>query len=239
MFEKCLKEQMLFFLRKSICVLRKLCYMYFIMVKFPYVLDYAPFVRVDLPVAEELLSEYNDFFMYNKAQYEAVTQKDEKKEVNFAETEQLDEAMIKEREKQAELAAKAAVNHYEKLFGSKDFAESTLVGLKFSWYDLQQIFLEEQKAKTPIQQSVMNDIAPRLRKVASLLLIAERVLHDIGKFSTDTELIEPIREGFELLLERLATQELNVPEYHKLKKEQFRSMKKLNQYIEFCEKLFF
>ena len=150
--------------------------------KFPYVTEYKLFERVDVREAEELLREYNDFYIYNQSQYNDIFRKLDAKDTNESETgEEDDERLAQLRALRAEQNAKAATDHFAALFGSKDFAESTLVGLKFSWYDLQQLLLEEFRTKTLASQSIMNHVAPRLRRIASALLFAEYMIAKLGK----------------------------------------------------------
>jgi hypothetical protein len=225
------------------------------MIKFPYVLDYPLFTEVEIKYAEELLSEYNDFYEYNKVQVgECPVGKDFMADA--------DETMSEEEQnkymiEQQEHNQKAAVAHFEKIFGNKDFAESALVGLKINWYELQQIISEECKNKTPILESTTNEIAKKIKNVASTLLYAERIVSDMEKMLIDVagldeaeqkrarvnnEKIELAlafaRDGFTLLLERLVTEDLDVPEYHR-GKVGFKKMKNLGGYIDICEKMFF
>ena len=203
------------------------------MVKFPYVLEYSLFTQVEIKNAEELLAEYNDFYIYNLAQYQSLFEHDNEKfvveELELAERERLDAV--------AEHNVKVSTDHFSKLFGSKDFAESSLVGLKINWYDLQQILLEEYKTKVPIHQSSMNDIAPRLRTVATILLFAERVVTKLEKLECDRDVTEPVKKGFEDLLERAGAGDFCLPEFHKAK-VQLNKMKRVNLITEFCKKLF-
>lgn len=223
--------------------------LYNFVIKFPYVLEYKLFEAVDVMEAEELLAEYNDFYMYNLTQIErAVAYSDD-----FVETDETEE----DRQKRAEHNAAAAAQHFKELMGSKDFAESSLVGLRIDYYSLQQILLEEYKTKTPINQSALNEIAPQLRTIASLLLFAHRIVAGLEKLTVDLAGLDETqqtrarntndkvllatefaKEGFSLLVERLQTQKLDIPEYNKTKKE-FKKIKSIEAHIDFCEKLFF
>jgi len=198
--------------------------------KLPYVHQCELFVRCDFKVAEELLAEYHDFYIYNLAQYGHIY---EKSEYNTSDDkDDRDEAKLREL---AEHNARVATEHFTALFGSKDFAESAMVGFRPEWYDLQQILLEEFKQKTPIKDSAMNYIAPRLRNAASLMLYAERMVSGLEKAGATFDFIAPVKEGFVLLFENCGKQELNLPEYCK-NKTAIAKFKKPEQYLEFCDK---
>ena len=183
------------------------------------------------------MAEYNDFYGYNSAQYGQIYEKTEEK-IGDADTTTPDDEIEKQKRLQiAEHNAKAATAHFASLFGSKDFGESAMVGFRPAWYDLQQILLEEYKHKTPIKESAMNEIAPRLRNAATILLFAERLVKGLEKLEADAEMIATVKEGFEVLLEKASAQKLNLPEYHKTKKE-IAKFKKPAQFLDLCNVLF-
>ncbi|MDR0461990.1 MAG: hypothetical protein LBG88_01490 [Christensenellaceae bacterium] len=202
--------------------------------KIPYVTSGELFVRADYKHAEEILAEYNDFYIFNMAQYNTLYHKIDE----HVENEDEIEAEVRKRLELADRAAKQATEHFAGLFGSKDFGESAMIGLRISWYDLQKILLAEFKHKTLVQDSAMNGIAPHLRNVASIMLFAERIIADLDQLDGTFEQIAVLKEGFKMLLERNEKEKLAIPEYHKAKTA-FARFKKPEQYIEFCEKLFF
>jgi len=203
--------------------------------KLPYIIECELFKRIDFKHAEEVLAEYNDFYIYNLAQYNHIYHKvDECIVTDEVPDCELDEA---KRLEIAERNAKMATDHFVRIFGSKDFGESAMVGFRPAWYDLQQILLEEYKHKTPVDQSAMNTIAPYIRNIATALLFAERVVAELESMDVEATAIDVIRDGFRLLLERVEKEKLVLPEYHKTKSA-FNKFKKPEQYIEFCEKLF-
>ena len=216
------------------------------MTKFPYITEYKIFERVDFPEAEEALRDYNDFFMYNLSQYNDIFKKSEQFDIPTSGDDD-DEKAVQLRLLRAEQNAKAATDHFTKLFGSKDFAESSLIGLKISWYDLQQLLLEEFRSKTPAGLSVMNHIAPRIRNVASALLFAESIVSRLEKMKKTGErdrefnkqvdiTLEGIREFFLGLLEILAKEERDIlPEFSKTK-HSIVKLKTPDALIEFCKK---
>ena len=201
--------------------------------KLPYITDCELFVRLDFKHAEELLAEYNDFYIFNMAQYNHIYHRVDE---NF-ETEKLDEIDEQKRAEIADRNAKVATDYFMSLFGSKDFSESAMVGFRPAWYDLQQILLEEYKHKTPIQDSAMNGIAPILRNIASIMLFATNMIEGFENFGITTEQTEVIKDGFRMLMERATKEKVEIPEYNKSKMA-IRKFKKPEQYIDFCEKLF-
>jgi len=206
--------------------------------KIPYVLECELFKRVEIKRAEELLAEYNDFKIYNLAQYQTIFGKTND-HLNLAEvTEQENEVDAKKARDIAEHNAKVATDHFAKLLGSLDFAESSMVGFHIAWYDLQQILLEEYKNKTPATESVMNEIAPRLRTVASIMVFADRITTALERLDADKKIIATMKDGFTLLMKRCQTEQLKLPEFSVTKK-QLSKFKKVEDYMEFCEKLFF
>jgi len=203
--------------------------------KIPYVLECELFVAAEIKHAEDLLAEYNDFYLYNLAHYSHISEASGSYVGQNNDQDELDE---EKRRAIAEHNAKVATEHFASLFGSKDFGASSMVGFHPAWYDLQQILLEEFKHKTHIKESAMNGIAPMLRNIASLMLLAERVVSGLEKMNASPDLITPIKEGFQLLLQSVTTERINLPEYHK-NKAQFNKFKKPEHYLEFCQKLFF
>ncbi|MCL2569952.1 MAG: hypothetical protein FWE16_01965 [Firmicutes bacterium] len=222
------------------------------MIKFPYVTDYKLFERVEVREAEELLVEYGDFYLYNRSQYNDIFKKVDtvQDDVKIE-----DEKVLEVLYAAAEKNAKEATDHFTSLFGNKDFAESSFCGLRISWYDLQQILIEEFRDKTPARLSAMNQIAPALRNLASALLFAEYMhnklerLHkepasqkpaDIEKVRENNEKVDAgirhIKEWFIELLNRLANgAKGRLPEYNK-SKNNLAKLRTVESIIEFCEK---
>lgn len=219
------------------------------MIKFAYIDGYNIFARADLRTAEELLREYNDFYVYNQSQYSHIFSK-----VEIDEDDHDDEKTIEVKKLRAEANAKAASDHFATLFGSKDFAHSSLIGLRISWDDLQKIMLEEFRSKTPATSSAMNHIAPTLRKLASSLLFAEyfydkinRMYKSIDVKPTEIEKVKAhnervdsalrhLREWIDELLERLNKgREGDLPEYYAYKNKLYK-YKTVEMILEFVEK---
>jgi len=209
------------------------------MKKIPYIEDYAIFEKIDLKTAEELLVEYNDFMVFNKTQVRdlGVPASD----AFQPPPEETEEDALKRIEHNKQVA----VNHFETLFGSKDIAESSLVGLRIDYDSVQKVLLDERLNKIPITESAFNQIAPTIRAASSVLLLAERVVSDLQKFAAEGKgseklalAIEFAKEGFELLLDGVAKGNLAIPEYHIIRRE-INRLKTVDAYIGFCEKLFF
>jgi len=205
--------------------------------KLPYISEAELFTRIDdYKHKEELMRDYNDFFLFNIAQYAEMYRKADEKTVGVdCDDDEIDEET---RLAQAERNSKVATDHWRKLFGSKDFGEACMIGLKIQWYDLQKILLAEYKKKTPIEDSAMNGIACYLRNVATIMLLAERMIYDLTEERDGTpEQITFVKNGFTDLFNRTKDEKLVIPEYHAEKKA-IGKFKKAEQYIDYCTKLF-
>ena len=212
------------------------------MLKFPYVIEYKLFEKIDLLQAEDLLNEYTDFYEYNRTQVGQY----------IGSQAQEDDTPQPQDENEAKIIAEriahnrsVCVDHFEKHFGSKDFAEACLMGLKIDFYALQEILISEQRRGIPITSSSINIIAPKLRVLASILLFAERIVGGLERLTEVDKLKEKAqmaaefaREGFNLLLERTLEQDIAVPEFNGSKKE-LSKIKTVDGYVDYCEKLFF
>jgi len=200
------------------------------MVKLPYVSEYQTFTRSEYKQAEEILAEYNDFYIFNMAQYASIyhdagVPDDEEEEVDLL-----------KRQEQADNNAKAATEHFKELFGSKDFGESCLIGYRPAWYDLQKILFDEYKKKTPITESAMNEIAPSLRRIASVLLFGERLTSLLADMDCEVAKINAVKNGFNELLLKVSGGRIEVPEYCKEKKI-IGKFKKAEQILEYAQRL--
>ena len=211
------------------------------MITIPYILDYKIFEQIDYRTADELLSEYNDFMVFNRTQVRDLGVPASDAFQQPAAVEENAEEIVR----RAEHNKQVALDHFEKLFGNKDIAESALVGMKIDYDTVQKILLDERANKVPITISAFNQIAPTIRAAASVLLMAEHVVSALQKlFERNPQneklqlAIEFAKEGFELLLDDVSKGSLQIPEYHVAKKE-LGKMKTVDAYIGFCEKLFF
>ena len=211
------------------------------MIEFPYVIDYKLFERVDIHIAEEILNEYTDFYAYNKTQVTQIVF-DSTDADSFDDESKTDEQNSSDR---LEHNKKVAREHFEKHLGNKDLAMASLVGMRVNYDELQKILISEHRRAIPITESSFNVIIPRLRVLASILLFAEGIVSGLQKIAEDDKQKEKAelaigfaKEGFMLMLERHAEQEIAVMEFHRHKKE-LAKIKNVDGYINFCEKLFF
>jgi len=205
------------------------------MVKIPNILGYNMFEKIDLKSAEELLVEYNDFMVFNKTQVRDLGVP------TSCEFQPPTDETEEDATKRIEHNKQVAVNHFETLFGSKDIAESALVGLRIDYDNVQKILLDERANKIPITESAFNQIASTIRATSSILLLAERIVSDLHKLGSGGKIplaIEFAKEGFELLLDGVAKGNLEIPEYHITRRE-VNKLKTVDDYIGYCEKLFF
>ena len=197
--------------------------------KFPYIVDYVVGGdQVEIKVAEELLKEYEDFYLYNRTQYSEVFKKYLPEGEMQNDGDDGDAKLLELRKLRAEQNAKAAVDHWAKLFRSMDFAQGSLLGIKIDWDALQQILLEELKSKIHPTDSSMNFIAPPLRKLCSILLFNYELNETLSKIEKRgkcaalqiDEARKSIADKTNDLLTKLAKGDLlgvTVAEYHKSK----------------------
>jgi hypothetical protein len=80
------------------------------MSKIPYVIQCELFVRTDYKHAEELLAEYNDFYVFNMAQYNSMYHK-----LDDQPLEKEEEVDEQSRLEKADQIAKAATDHFAAL----------------------------------------------------------------------------------------------------------------------------
>jgi hypothetical protein len=203
------------------------------MVTFPYVLKYS-LERVEIPQAKDLLDQYNDFYAYNLAKYQdyAKLKVDDSGELNNT-NEELDAGELALLEK----AGNDNAGVFVKVWGSLDFASATLMGLEIDWQPIQVCLFEEQERKIPAGDSGMNETGIKLRKLASILVFADRITADLSDKKVDPEMIALIRQGFEMLLSELSKRDLDIPEYN-LEKAKYQKIKTPNGIIDYAQKLF-
>ena len=197
--------------------------------KIPYVNPFELFVRLEYRAAEEILAEYNDFYIFNMAQYAHIYRdvEDDKEE----------DLEVEDHSELAEKNAKAATDHFASLFGSKDFGAASLVGFRPAWYDIQKILLEEFKHMTPVIDSAMNNIAPTLRNIASCALFAEFIVSALEDSAVEPAIIKDTRARFVELFDRAVRGEVKLPEFVKTKPTLLK-FKKPEQFIDFANTLF-
>jgi len=203
--------------------------------KFPFVVEYRLGLgQVEFGVAERLLAEYEDFYLYNQSQYRDLFRKFQIDE------DENDPKLVELRRQKAEANSKLATDHWAKLFRSLDFAEVTLLGLQIDWDELQKILQEDFRTKVHPTDSSLNFIAPPLRRLCSVLLFADRLETQIGKidhkFDIDearTKLSEKINE----LLAKLESQQVfEIREFSK-NKHQIQKLKNPDAIITYIKEL--
>jgi len=194
--------------------------------KYPFVLCYNLFDGCDVDVAERILNEHNDFILYNAEEYRKVF-KTIKCHSNGEDEDALYEEVLSEKD----------ADHFRKLFNNRDFAESSLVGFKIDYDALHKILANEFKNKVESHKSIMNDIAPYLRDIASTLVIAAKVVSALAKREDGQQYLSVVKANFEKALKFLeAGFILNMPEYTKYK-ERIATFKTAEGFVKMSEKV--
>ena len=109
--------------------------------KIAYVNGYQVGEKVEIPVAEGLLSNYNDFYESNLEFYQGRMKQHDavENEAVLAEDDQV------EVDSQFEKQVNSEVQAFTALWGSLDFATATLVGLDIDWDAIQEKLMAEQE----------------------------------------------------------------------------------------------
>lgn len=190
--------------------------------------------KVEIPVAEDLLSSYNDFYAsnlefyqgrmkkHNAVENETVTTTDEQTEVDS----------------QFEEKVKSEVKAFAGLWGSLDFATATLVGLDIDWDAIQEILLAEQeKQMTPFETS-LSDTARLLRNVASVLAFSERIITRLRRKAVGQEMVDLMIQGFETLLAQVVNRGIEVPELDGAENKKIAKLRTVDAIIDYANHLF-
>lgn len=203
------------------------------MVSFPFVKKYQ-LSRVDLSHAKDLLDQYNDFYVYNLAQYQnyADLKTNDAGELSDG-NEELDQSEIERLEKMGNDNAGV----FARIWGSVDFASATLMGLEIDWQPMQAGLLEEQRRKVPALESELNAVGVKLRKVSSVLSFVDRITTDLSNKKANDEIVALIRQGFEMLLTELSKRDIEVPEYN-VEKTKYQKLKSADGIMDYAQKLF-
>lgn len=202
--------------------------------KINYVNGYQVGNKVEIPVAEDLLSSYNDFYAsnlefyqgrmkkHNAVENETVTTTDEQTEVDS----------------QFEEKVKSEVKAFTELWGSLDFATATLVGLDIDWDAIQEILLAEQeKQMTPFETS-LSDTARLLRNVASVLAFSERIITRLRRKAVGQEMVDLMIQGFETLLAQVVNRGIEVPELDGAENKKIAKLRTVDAIIDYANHLF-
>ena len=190
--------------------------------------------KVEIPVAEDLLSSYNDFYAsnlefyqgrmkkHNAVENETVTTTDEQTEVDS----------------QFEEKVKSEVKAFAELWGSLDFATATLVGLDIDWDAIQEILLAEQeKQMTPFETS-LSDTARLLRNVASVLAFSERIITRLRRKAVGQEMVDLMIQGFETLLAQVVNRGIEMPELDGAENKKIAKLRTVDAIIDYANHLF-
>ena len=202
--------------------------------KIAYVNGYQVGEKVEIPVAEDLLSGYNDFYESNLEFYQGrIKQRDAvENEVVIAEDEQ------KEVDPQFEKQVNGEVQAFTKMWGSLDFATATLVGLDIDWDAIQEKLMAEQEKNILPSQSQLADTAKQLRNVASVLAFSERIITRLHRKAVDKEMIDLMIQGFETLLAQVINRNIEVPELDGLENKKLMKLKTVDAILDYANHLF-
>ena len=123
--------------------------------KITYVNGYQVGEKVEIPVAEGLLSNYNDFYESNLEFYQGRMKQHDavENEAVAAEDEQKEENSQLEKQENSEVQAFTA------MWGSLDFATATLVGLDIDWDAIQEKLMVEQEKNVAPAESELKETA--------------------------------------------------------------------------------
>lgn len=202
--------------------------------KINYVNRYQVGEKVEIPVAEDLLSSYNDFYASNLEFYQGRMKKHDavENEAVAAEDEQ------NEGTAQLEKQVTTEVQDFTALWGSLDFATATLVGLDINWDAIQEILLAEQEKQMTPAESQLISTAKQLRNVASVLAFSERIITRLRRKAVDKEMINLMIQGFETLLAQVINRGIEVPELDGAENKKLMKLKTVDAIIDFANHLF-
>ena len=190
--------------------------------------------KVENPVAEDLLSSYNDFYASNLEFYQGRMKKHNAVENETVAT--TDEQT--EVDSQFEEKVKSEVKAFAELWGSLDFATATLVGLDIDWDAIQEILLAEQeKQMTPFETS-LSDTARLLRNVASVLAFSERIITRLRRKAVGQEMVDLMIQGFETLLAQVVNRGIEMPELDGAENKKIAKLRTVDAIIDYANHLF-
>lgn len=202
------------------------------MLKIAYVNGYQVGEKVEIPVAETLLSGYNDFHASNLEFYQG-----RMKQQNTDEEASADDAPT-EIDPQFEKQVNSEVQAFERLWGSLDFATATLVGLDINWDAIQEKLMAEQEQHIVPSESQLAPVAQQLRNVASVLAFSERIVTRLHRKAVEQEMIDLMIEGFETLLAQVVNRNIVVPELEGAENKKIMKLKTVDAIIDYAKQLF-
>lgn len=199
-----------------------------------YVNGYQVGEKVEIPVAETLLSGYNDFYESNLEFYQGRMKQHDSGENEGAATESAETEIDPQFEKQVN----SEVQAFKNLWGSMDFATATLVGLDINWDAIQEKLLAEQEKKMTPSESQLAPVAKQLRNVASVLAFSERIVTRLHRKAVDQEMIDLMIQGFETLLAQVINRNIVVPELDGVENKKLMKLKTVDAIIDYANHLF-
>ena len=202
--------------------------------KINYVNRYQVGEKVEIPVAEDLLSSYNDFYASNLEFYQGRMKKHDAVENEAVTAEDEQNEGIAQLEKQVT----TEVQDFTALWGRLDFATATLVGLDINWDAIQEILLAEQEKQMTPAESQLISTAKQLRNVASVLAFSERIITRLRRKAVDKEMINLMIQGFETLLAQVINRGIEVPELDGAENKKIMKLKTVDAIIDFANHLF-
>ncbi len=201
--------------------------------KFKYVINYGVGNKIEIPEAERLLAEYNDFYASNLAYYQNNRESTIQEDGVVVEVE-TDEANKEKLEKQAHDDAVA----FRKSWGSLDFASATLVGLEIDWDSIQAVIINEREKDVHPSHSKLKDVAVKLRKLCSILTFSERIVTKLKSKRINNEMIDLMIKGFEVLIDQLSNQDMDMPEFEGMEKKKFVKIKTADGIMDYANSIF-
>lgn len=205
---------------------------------FDYVTKYQVGDKVEIPVAEELLANYNDFYASNLEFYQGRIKKTDGIENESVTEPDLATDLPPEEMAQAEKKVNDDVKAFAATWGSLDFASATLVGLAIDWDRLQEQLLVEQEKKIRPADSALMPVAQKLRKIASVLSFSERIVTRLRGKAVDKAMVDLVIKGFTVLLQQVYTRDLDFPELNGAENKKIMKLKTVDGIIDYANKLF-
>ena len=202
--------------------------------KIAYVNGYQVGKKVEIPVAENLLSEYNDFYESNLEFYQGRMKQHDAVENEVVAAEDAPTEVDPQLEKQVN----SEVQAFKNMWGSLDFATATLVGLQIDWDAIQEKIMAEQEKNVLPSQSALAPVAKQLRNVASVLAFSERIVTRLHRKAVDQAMIDLMVQGFETLLAQVVNRNIEVPELDGAENKKLTKLKTVDAILDYANHLF-
>ena len=202
--------------------------------KIAYVNGYQVGEKVEIPVAEDLLSSYNDFYASNLEFYQGRIKQHDAVENEAVANEDAPEEVDSQLEKQVS----GEVQAFTKMWGSLDFASATLVGLDIDWDAIQEKIMAEQEKNVLPSQSQLAPTAKQLRNVASVLAFSERIITRLHRKAVEKEMIDLMIQGFETLMAQVVNRGIEIPELDGAENKKIMKLKTVDAIIDYANHLF-